>query len=264
MLITATATDAGDEPQQAVAACFARVDSRIAHRVGIVEAVQLRRRILARADYRPADGEQQDGATGVERVLHRIRNPAGFGAVLNACSREQPRQQAGDDRTDADEEALHRIARRALLRRQLIADECAERFHRNVERCIENPQQSRGDPQRRRIRHREQRERSEHCASQKIRPAATEPIPGAVRVVAHDGLHDQSGQRRGDPENRNLIDLCAERLEDATDVGVLEREAELDSQESEAHVPDLPERHLRLGGHAGSGVAAAWRGNGAR
>jgi hypothetical protein len=35
-----------------------------------------------------------------------------------------------------------------LQRRQLIADERAERLHRNIERCIEQPQQSRGDPQR--------------------------------------------------------------------------------------------------------------------
>ena len=29
---------------------------------------------------------EQDGATGVERVLHRIRNPAGLGGVLNAAA----------------------------------------------------------------------------------------------------------------------------------------------------------------------------------
>ena len=35
-------------------------------------------------------------------------------------------------------------------------------------------------------------------------------------------------------------------LEDPADVGVLEREAELDAQEAETHVPDLPETERRL------------------
>src|SRR5690606_12563321 len=44
--------------------------------------------------------------------------------------------------------------------------------------------------------------------------------------------------------------LRAEGLEDPADVGVLQREAELDAEEAEAHVPDLPERELRLRGRA--------------
>jgi hypothetical protein len=38
----------------------------------------------------------------------------------------------------------------------------------------------------------------------------------------------------------------AQRLEDAADIGVLQREAELDAEEAEAHVPDLPERQCGL------------------
>jgi hypothetical protein len=34
------------------------------------------------------------------------------------------------------------------------------------------------------------------------------------------------------------------RLEDAADIGILQREAELDAQKAEAHVPDLPEIEL--------------------
>ena len=79
----------------------------------------------------------------------------------------------------------------------------------------------------------------------KVRPAAPEPIPGAVGIVANDGLHDQPGQRRGDPQARDLVHLRAQGLEDAADVGVLQRESELDAEEPEAHVPDLPERHRR-------------------
>src|SRR5690606_16849186 len=36
-----------------------------------------------------------------------------------------------------------------------------------------------------------------------------------------------------------------QRLEDAADVRGLRREAELEAEEAEAHVPDLPERQLR-------------------
>ena len=94
-------------------------------------------------------------------------------------------------------------------------------------------------------RHEEQRHRGQHGARQEIRPAPPEPVPGAIGHVADDGLHQQAGERRRDPQARDLIDLGAERLEDPADVGVLQREAELDAEESETHVPDLPERHLR-------------------
>src|SRR5690606_26935877 len=46
------------------------------------------------------------------------------------------------------------------------------------------------------------------------------------------------------------LHVGAQGLEDAADVGVLQREAELDPEEPEAHVPDLPERQLRLARHA--------------
>ena len=45
----------------------------------------------------------------------------------------------------------------------------------------------------------------------------------------------------------NVLDLGAQGLEDPAHVGVLEREAELDAQEPEAHVPDVPERQPGLG-----------------
>ena len=76
----------------------------------------------------------------IERVVHRRGHFAGR-RCWHAELRQQPRQQARDHRAHADEETLHRVAGGALLNRQLVADEGAERLHRNVDRRIEDPQQ---------------------------------------------------------------------------------------------------------------------------
>ncbi len=150
---------------------------------------------------------------------------------------------------NADEHALHGIAQRALLRRQLVADEGAERLHRDVERGVDHPQRAGGHPQRGRVGHEHQRHGGQDRAAQEVRSATAQAGPGAVRVVADDRLHDQSGQWRGDPQDRDVLDLCAQGLEDAADVGVLQRESELDAEEAEAHVPDLPERQFGFAVH---------------
>jgi len=165
---------------------------------------------------------------------------------------QDPRQHAGHHRADTDEEALHGVAGRALRRRHLVADEGTERLHRNIDRGIEQPQHAGGDPQRRHVGEQEQRQRREHCAHEEVRATAPQAGPGAIGQVAHDRLHQQSGQRRGDPQQRNRLHVRAQRLEDAADVGVLQRKAELDAKEAETHVPYLPERELRFLGHGRS------------
>src|SRR5690606_8744331 len=170
--------------------------------------------------------------------------------VGHAPLRQQPRQHAGHHRADADEEALHRVAGRALRRRQLVTDEGTERLHGHVERGIEQPQHACRDPQLRRVGHHQQRQCGEDRAPQEVGPAPPEPRPGAVGEMADHGLHQKSRQRRGDPQPRHLLHVRTQGLEDPADVRVLQREAELDPQEAEAHVPDLPERQLRFRGHA--------------
>ena len=59
---------------------------------------------------------------------------------------------------------------------------------------------------------------------------------------ADDRLHEQSGQRRREPEHRHLVRLRAELLVDGAHVRHLQPPAELDAEEPEAHIPDLPER----------------------
>src|SRR5205823_3776906 len=52
--------------------------------------------------------------------------------------------------------------------------------------------------------------------------------------------------RRGQPEHGQILQPGAQGGEDSAGVGVLQREAELDAEEAEAHVPQLPERQARL------------------
>src|SRR5205085_5109198 len=65
-----------------------------------------------------------------------------------------------------------------------------------------------------------------------------------IGEIPDHGLHEQPGQRRGDPEQRDVVGRRAEGLEDPRDVRVLQREAELDAEEPEAQVPDLGKRKL--------------------
>jgi hypothetical protein len=71
-------------------------------------------------------------------------------------------------------------------------------------------------------------------------------VPGVVAQVADDGLHQQAGDRRGQPEQGKIVGIGAQRGENAADVGVLQRETELNAEEAEAHVPQLPERQYGL------------------
>jgi hypothetical protein len=90
----------------------------------------------------------------------------------------------------------------------LVADEGAERFHRDVERGVEDPQRAGGDPQRRRVGHHEQRQRRQHRAREEVGTAPAQSGPGAIRQVADDGLNEQAGQRRRDPQPGHLVHLA--------------------------------------------------------
>ena len=55
--------------------------------------------------------------------------------------------------------------------------------------------------------------------------------------MADDRLYEQAGQRRRDPQQRQIVQALAQRLEDAAHIRVLQREADLDAEEAEADVP---------------------------
>ena len=90
-------------------------------------------------------------------------------------------------------------------------------------------------------RHQDQRAGTENRAGQEIRTAAAQPAPGVVAGVADDGLHQQPGQRRRQPQDRDLVGARAQIFVDGAHVGHLQSPAKLNAEEPETHVPDLPE-----------------------
>ncbi|KAG1168009.1 hypothetical protein G6F35_017553 [Rhizopus arrhizus] len=76
--------------------------------LGILEAGQFRRGILAGAEHRPGDRRQQHHCAEVERIAHRIRHFTSDGRIGHAEVGQDERQEAGDNGADADEETLHR------------------------------------------------------------------------------------------------------------------------------------------------------------
>jgi hypothetical protein len=157
------------------------------------------------------------------------------------------RQQRGDDAAAADEEGLHRVAGRLLRGVELVADKGAERLHRHVDRGIHHPQHGHGHPHGGGIGHQEHGQRGEDGAEEEERAApAPGRVPGVVAEVADHRLHQQAGDGCGEPEYGQIVERGTERGEDAAGIGVLQREAELDAEKAEAHVPQLPERQARF------------------
>ena len=106
------------------------------------------------------------------------------------------------------------------------------------------------------MRHQQQRQRRQHRAYQEIRPpAAQHRMPGAVAHRADDRLHDQSGQRSRQPQQRELALVRSEVFVDRRHVPHLQPPAELDAEKSEGHVPDLPEGEV---GSVGHGCETGW------
>ena len=67
-----------------------------------------------------------------------------------------------------------------------------------------------------------------------------------IAHVANDRLHDEAGQGRGQPQYRDLIGARAQIFVNGAHVRHLQAPAELDAEEAETHVPDLPEPQSRF------------------
>ncbi len=227
---------AADQPGQARADRGGRGRMRGGRRLA-VERRDLIGRIFTGGEHGPQHGEQQRRAAQIEAPAHCIRQAAARRDIGHAEPVEQERRGRSDHRAGADERRLDRIAGRVLALVEHVAHECAERLHRDVERGVEHPEQQRRGEQHRRIGHGEQRQRRQHRAGQEIGAAPAQTAPGPVRIMADDRLDEQPGQRGGDPQQREVVDALAQRLEDATHVRVLQREADLDAEEAEADVP---------------------------
>src|ERR1051326_5994636 len=66
--------------------------------------------------------------------------------------------------------------------------------------------------------------------------------PQRIHQHQHGAVpHDQSGQRRRQPQEGNLVGARSKKFIDGAHVRHLQSPAELDAEETETHIPDLPE-----------------------
>ena len=101
-------------------------------------------------------------------------------------------------------------------------------------------------PERAGMGHRQQGKRGKDRPGEKIGAASAERTPGSVAHVTDNGLDNQSGERRGQPEQREGAFTCPQILIDGGHIPHLQSPAKLDPEKSETHVPDLPEVEARL------------------
>ena len=204
-------------------------------------------RIFLRREHRPQDREKQHRAAEPEAVADGVGDAAAGRVVRNTEMIEHVGEDRSDHRAGADEGGLECIAGGMLVLAQHVADEGAERLHRDVEAGVEHPQQDRGEQQGGSKRHHQQGKRGEDRATEEIGAAAAQPAePGTVGQMPDDRLDEQAGQRRGDPQYRQVVEARSERLEDAAHVRVLEGEADLNAEKSERDVLQAGERLARF------------------
>ncbi|XWK65422.1 hypothetical protein RBB80_17055 [Tunturiibacter gelidiferens] len=159
---------------------------------------------------------------------------------------EEPGECGRDDGAEADEEALHGEAASALAFGKDVCDEGTKWLHADVDGGIEDPEHAGGHPEAGAVGHEEEHEGAEDGSDEKVGAAAAEWAPGVVAGVADDGLDEQAGEWGGEPQDGDLIGAGSEVLVDGTHVGHLEAPSELNAEEAEAHIPDLPEAALGL------------------
>ena len=73
-----------------------------------------------------------------------------------------------------------------------------------------------------------------------------QPRPDAVAGLSNQWLDEHAGDGRGQPQDGQGIGVCPQVAVNGAHVGHLQSPAELDAEEAEAHVPDLPERKTRF------------------
>ena len=194
---------------------------------------------------RPKHGAQKSHCAQVERPFDGGRDAACFRVVHHTKHiPEQPRQRGGHNRPHPNHEALHGEAFAVLLFWQHVHHKCTEGLHTHVDACVQDPEQACRHPQCGGIGHEHQRNAAQDGPHQKEGLPPPQPRPGLVTPSPNKGLHNQAGQRRGEPQHGDLLRLGAEVLVNGTHVGHLQSPSKLDAHEPKTHVPDFPETQI--------------------
>ena len=146
-------------------------------------------RIFLRGKNSPQDGQEKNDRADLKSILDRQRNAARR-RPLYARPAKEVWKNARQCCAEADKEALHDKARRALFRSELVGDEGAERLHADVDARVQNPEQPGSHPQRRGVRHDKERDARKDCADEKVGPPPSQRPPRSVAHRADDGLDD--------------------------------------------------------------------------
>ncbi len=210
-------------------------------RFDVTEGFHVFRRIFFSGEDGPHHSAEECGGSHVVGEPYGNRNRSGGSGFGDT---EQVRQQIGHygchHGAKPYKNALHGEPAGTLFLRQQIGNEGAKWLHADVDGGVEDPKQTRGHPQCRGIRHEYQRYGTEDCAAKEVGTAPPQAIPGVIAHMTDDRLDNQTGQRRCEPENRNLLGPCAKVFVNGAHVRHLQPPAKLNPQEPEAHVPDLP------------------------
>ncbi len=157
------------------------------------------------------NGPEEDSRPNVEGPLHRQRHgrPGGPGGLEVEDMVKQPRGEGRTNRPRADKESLHSKALGALSLRGDIRDKSTEGLHADIDRRVQHPEGASRHPGGRRIGHGDQGQGTEDRADEKVGATAAEARPGAIAHVADDRLHDQPAQGSRQPEQGNILRICA-------------------------------------------------------
>lgn len=196
--------------------------------------------------------QQQDGPSGVVGVGDMARDAPLDRRVGDAAPGHDEREKSPDDGPEVDQKGLDDEPLGLLRIVEHVGDQRPEGLHRDVEREVheqqdQRPHHQRGEGQQRRaVGHQQKGDRRDDGASEDVGDPASETRPRPVGKEAYDGLNDQSGKGRRQPEVAQVTQIGSHRLQNARRIGVLQRIADLYAQEAEAEIPDLPEGEFRF------------------
>ena len=154
-------------------------------------------------------------------------------------------RQIGQGLRQPSEGALGQVSHGMLILGQAITHIRPVRLHGDVVGRIQNPKQAGRHPQRRAVRHHQQAQGAQHRADEEIRCASAPARCGSVTHGPHDGLNQQTRDRPGQGQQRQHRFICTQIAVDRAHIALLQAKAELQTQEANVHLHDLPNGQAR-------------------